>query len=82
MVTTVRGQFNEFTGTAHVDTANPAASRSTLTIEAGSIDTGSADRDGHLVSGDFFDAEAYPKITFVSTDVDARRRRLGRSPAT
>ena len=70
MVTTVRGSFKDFAGTAHIDTANPSASSVNLTIQAGSIDTGQADRDGHLVSGDFFDAEANPTITFVSTNVD------------
>src|SRR6476646_10626245 len=70
MVTTVRGQFTDFAGTAHIDTANPAASKVALTIRTGSIDTGVADRDGHLRSGDFFDAEANPEITFVSTRVE------------
>ena len=69
MVTTVRGQFGEWSGTAHIDTANPAASSVNLTIKTASIETGSADRDGHLASPDFFDAEANPEITFVSTDV-------------
>ena len=77
MVTTVRGQFKDFTGEAVVDTANPAASKVEVTIQAASVDTGVADRDGHLRSADFFDVETYPEITFVSTDVDARRRRLG-----
>jgi polyisoprenoid-binding protein YceI len=70
MVTTVRGQFNDFAGTAHIDTANPAASSVSLTIQTASIDTGVADRDGHLRSGDFFDADANPEITFVSTKVE------------
>ena len=69
MVTKVRGQFGAFTGTAHIDEKNPAASKVDLTIQVASIETGSADRDGHLKSGDFFDAETYPTITFVSTDV-------------
>ena len=69
MVTTVRGQFTEFSGTAHVDAATPANSSVTLTIRTASVDTGSADRDGHLRSADFFDAEAHPEITFVSTAV-------------
>jgi polyisoprenoid-binding protein YceI len=69
MVTTVRGAFKEFSGEAVVDTENPAASKVTVTIKAASIDTGVADRDGHLRSADFFDAETYPDITFVSTDV-------------
>jgi polyisoprenoid-binding protein YceI len=70
MVTTVRGSFKEFTGTAHIDAANPSASSVALTIQTGSIDTGQADRDGHLVSADFFDVENNPTITFVSTKVD------------
>ena len=67
MVTTVRGQFGEFEGTAHFDAANPAASSAQIVIKAASIDTGSADRDGHLRSGDFFDVETYPEIRFAST---------------
>ena len=66
MVTKVRGAFNEYSGTATV--ANGAASIS-VDISAASIDTRSADRDGHLKSGDFFDVEAFPKITFASTSV-------------
>ncbi|WP_028659880.1 YceI family protein [Nocardioides insulae] len=70
MVTTVRGSFKEFEGTAHVDTAKPAASWVKLTIKAASVDTGNADRDGHLRSGDFFEDDTNPDITFVSTAVD------------
>ena len=69
MVTTVRGSFKEFEGTAHIDTKNPAASSVSLTINANSIDTGNADRDGHLRSGDFFEDETHPTITFKSTSV-------------
>ncbi len=69
MVTKVRGQFAEFEGTARVDTADPAASKVDVTISTASISTGSPDRDGHLRSGDFFDAETYPTIAFHSTDV-------------
>jgi len=69
MVTTVRGSFKEFEGTAHIDVATPANSKVSLTIDASSIDTGNKDRDGHLVSGDFFESAANPNITFASTDV-------------
>lgn len=70
MVTTVRGSFGEFEGTAHVDTANPSASNAKIVIKTASIDTGSADRDGHLRSGDFFDADVNSEITFTTTQVE------------
>jgi len=70
MVTTVRGAFKDFEGTAHIDAANPSASSVSLSIKTASIDTGSADRDGHLASADFFDAEVNPEITFRSTKVE------------
>jgi polyisoprenoid-binding protein YceI len=69
MVTTVRGAFTDFAGTAHVDTANPAASNVEVRIKTASIDTGVPDRDAHLRSADFFDADNNPEITFRSTDV-------------
>ena len=70
MVTKVRGQFAEFEGTAHVDTANPANSKVTLTIQAASVSTGNEQRDGHIKTPDFFDIENYPTLTFVSTNVE------------
>lgn len=69
MVTKVRGNFDDFSGTAHVDTANPAASKVDLTISAASVKTGNPDRDGHLQSADFFGAQDNPNITFSSTEV-------------
>ncbi|MEX0427801.1 YceI family protein [Nocardioides sp. DS6] len=70
MVTTVRGAFKQFEGTAHIDTATPANSKVSLKIDSASIDTGNADRDGHLLSGDFFENAAHPYITFESTAVE------------
>jgi polyisoprenoid-binding protein YceI len=66
MVTKVRGSFNDYSGSAVV--ADGAATI-TIEINAASIDTRSADRDGHLQSGDFFDVATFPKITFTSTSV-------------
>ena len=70
MVTTVRGAFKDFEGTAHIDTATPANSKVELSIKTASIDTGVEDRDAHLRGDDFFEVEAYPEITFTSTDVE------------
>lgn len=70
MVTKVRGQFDAFEGAAHIDGANPSASSVTITIQAASVSTGNEQRDGHLVTPDFFDVATYPTITFVSTEVE------------
>jgi polyisoprenoid-binding protein YceI len=70
MITTVRGRFKEVRGTVTADEANPDASMAQVEIDVASIDTGVADRDAHLRSPDFFDAESYPTITFRSKRVD------------
>ncbi len=70
MVTKVRGSFKTFSGTITVGDT-PEASSVEVTIDAASIDTGTADRDNHLRTGDFLDAENFPTITFVSTSVRA-----------
>ena len=69
MVTKVRGQFTDFTATAHIDAEHPAASSVELRIDVASVSTGSPDRDGHLRSPDFFDVENFPAMTFRSTEV-------------
>jgi polyisoprenoid-binding protein YceI len=72
MVSNVRGQFGEFAGAFAWDPADLGSSRVSATIQTGSVDTGSAKRDEHLRSADFFDATANPTITFVSTGIDPR----------
>jgi len=69
MVTKVRGAFNEFAGTATIDGDDPSKSSATVTIEVASVDTRNAQRDGHLRTNDFLDAEKYPQITFASTAI-------------
>ncbi|MFD5453377.1 YceI family protein [Streptomyces sp. NPDC003470] len=71
MVTNVKGKFLDFTGTLHLDGSAPADSTATLDITMDSIDTGSADRDGHLKSADFFKTDEFPKMTFRSTKAEA-----------
>ena len=69
MVTKVRGGFNEFDGTIHVDGANPADSSVEAKVTVASVDTRNDQRNGHLLSGDFFEQEKYPVMTFRSTRV-------------
>lgn len=70
MVTTVRGAFQDFEGTATLDPANPSASSVEIRIKVASVDTGQAQRDEHLRTADFFEAEKYPEIVFLSTGVE------------
>ncbi|MER5893553.1 YceI family protein [Streptomyces sp. NPDC001876] len=70
MVTNVRGSFGEHEGTLQLDGADPANSSASIDVKIASVDTGIADRDGHLVSGDFFEAEKFPLMTFRSTTAE------------
>ncbi|MGW7469066.1 YceI family protein [Streptomyces xantholiticus] len=70
MVTNVRGSFGEHEGTLQLDGAYPYRSTASIDVAMASIDTGIADRDGHLRSGDFFDVERFPKMTFRSTGAE------------
>lgn len=69
MVTKVRGYFRDLEGTIEI-AENFADSKATATMKTASVDTGSADRDGHLKSADFFDVETHPEITFVAKRVE------------
>ncbi|MGQ4416206.1 YceI family protein [Streptomyces sp. SAS_269] len=71
MVTNVKGSFQEFTGALHLDGGDPAKSTATLDVRMDSIDTGNADRDGHLKSSDFFKTDEFPAMTFRSTRAEA-----------
>jgi polyisoprenoid-binding protein YceI len=72
MVTTVRGQFRQFTTEVDFDEEHPERSSVVAHIDVSSIDTGMAARDAHLRSADFFEAETFPELTFRSTSIKAR----------
>ena len=69
MISTVRGHFEVLSGKLHIDEDHPDNSWVEAEVDAASINTRDAKRDGHLRSPDFFDVEKYPKITFKSTKV-------------
>lgn len=69
MMSKVSGKFDDFGGTISVDPAKPTDGKVEFTIKTASIDTGTADRDKHLRSADFFDAEKNPEITFKSVAI-------------
>ncbi len=66
MFTTVRGRFTRFSGQLVLDREDPDSSRAEIRIDTASLDTGVDDRDGHLRSADFFDAQNHPEIVFRS----------------
>jgi polyisoprenoid-binding protein YceI len=67
MVTNVRGTMGKMSGTIQYDPANLAASSVKATVDVLGINTNEPKRDAHLKSPDFFDAERWSKIEFVST---------------
>jgi polyisoprenoid-binding protein YceI len=69
MVTKVRGSFNEFEGSIHLDGANPENSSGRVIIQAKSIDTRNSQRDDHLRSNDFLDMDNHAEVAFVSTAI-------------
>jgi polyisoprenoid-binding protein YceI len=70
VVSKVRGRFAKFSGTIALDENDLARSVVEATIDASSIDTGTAQRDEHLRSADFFDVEHFPQIRFRSTGIE------------
>jgi polyisoprenoid-binding protein YceI len=68
MISKVRGRFDTFSGSIEI-ADDLSASSVTATIDTGSVSTGDANRDGHLVSPDFLDVAQFPQMTFSSTGV-------------
>jgi polyisoprenoid-binding protein YceI len=73
MISTVKGRFAGVEGAVRLDESDPAAVDVDVTIDVSSIDTREPQRDAHLRSADFFDAETHPHITFSSKRPIARR---------
>jgi polyisoprenoid-binding protein YceI len=69
MITTVTGKFDSFTAT--VETSDDTFANAAVSFQAdvNSISTGIADRDGHLKSDDFFNAESFPTLNFSGTSM-------------
>src|SRR5436853_266920 len=72
MITKVRGRFSDVRGQITIDD-EPTKSHVEVEIGVASVSTGNGDRDAHLKSGDFFDVEHYPTISFASTAVKPLR---------
>lgn len=70
MMTTVRGRFKSVSATLTGNEDHPEGCCVEVAIDTASIDTGSPDRDAHLRSAEFFDADRFPTITFRSTRLD------------
>jgi polyisoprenoid-binding protein YceI len=68
MVSKTKGRFDDFAGTVTI-ADDPLESSVEVEIQVASVDTRDEARDGHLRSADFFDAEAFPTITYRSTRV-------------
>jgi polyisoprenoid-binding protein YceI len=67
----VRGTFTKWSGTIEIDSADPKKSQVSMKADVASIDTHEAQRDNHLRSGDFFEAQTYPELSFTSKSVSS-----------
>ncbi len=67
-IATVRGEFTEFEGSLELD-GDLSTAQIHGTVKTASVDTNEAQRDEHLRSPDFFDAERYPELSFRSTAI-------------
>jgi polyisoprenoid-binding protein YceI len=70
VISTVRGHFTAIRGTLEFDEAHPENASVEAEADVASIDTRDKNRDAHLLSPDFFDAQKYPIISFKSTKVE------------
>jgi polyisoprenoid-binding protein YceI len=69
MITTVTGNFGEFSGEATTESDDFEGANISFSAQVGSITTGNEQRDGHLKSADFFDVENFPTLTFAGKEL-------------
>lgn len=69
MFTNVKGNFNSYSASVEMPESNFEKAKLTFEADASSINTNNADRDNHLKSVDFFDAEQFPTVKFESTNI-------------
>ena len=69
MISNVRGQFTGVSGSLSYDPANLENSRVEASVDVATVNTHDPQRDTHLKSPDFFDAEKFPALTFQSSRV-------------
>jgi polyisoprenoid-binding protein YceI len=74
LVSKVRGRFTKWTGKLEIDEQDPSRSRVEVEIDVASVDTHEPQRDAHLRSSDFFEADKHPKIVFTSKRVEAKSK--------
>ncbi len=72
----VAGTFRDWSGTIVMNTVDPSKSSVTVEVKTASIETLKAERDTHLRTPDFFDAQKYPTMTFRSTKVDVKDKAI------
>ena len=76
MITTVKGRIADVEGTIHTDEKTPANSSVEATLKGASIDTRNEQRDTHLRSADFLNADQFPEIRFRSRRIDGDARKF------
>lgn len=70
VISTVKGTFRDWEASITFDESNPGAASASASFNVASVDTGESNRDAHLRSDDFFNAEQYPRMTFESKRVE------------